>query len=579
MANNEIKTNAEIYREQRKERLSKAANKKRSHKFDKVTRILVKVIAIILVVGVVFVGVGNMLTKVFCVPQKVLSVAKYEDKKVTVAEFNYYYMYLFNQLVSTNEQIDSYYGAGYGAVYTGFDSTKSPADQEYKGQDEIEGVETWADYFEAIAPIKALMQQELYERATSEDAKKQGFEISDEEMKKVNEDVDSVIKDFADKAKEQDFSLDNFISRAYGAGLNEKLYREILRRDSIAQLYLTWYEKNITESMTDEDIQKYYKDNQDAFDLASLRLFTVSYAKPAEGSTDPSYTKKEAQARAEEFRSKITDDASFVALGKEYAAPSAAETFKSDSATLADKVSKTTAADTCKALADWAFDAKRVNGESAVIHDEENELYYVVYIRSVAAPDKSTAGADVRHILVKADTTTENSKGEQVALSQDTIDANFAAAKTKAEKILADWKKGEATEETFTALAKEKTDDTGSKETGGLYEDITSTSNYVPEFLNWALADHKVGDTGIVKTDYGYHIMYFVGADKTEKWVADVQAAYSSEEFDKFSTDFYEEISENIDVNDTILKFFVKDTNKLIDRYLSSYTSASSTSY
>jgi hypothetical protein len=32
----------------------------------------------------------------------------------------------------------------------------------------------------------------------------------------------------------------------------------------------------------------------------------------------------------------------------------------------------------------------------------------------------------------------------------------------------------------------------------------------VPEFLNWCMdANRKVGDSGLVKTTYGYHIMYF----------------------------------------------------------------------
>ena len=146
MANNEIKTNAEIYREQRKERLAKA-QKKKSGKGDKIIRILVKTICILLIAGVVLYGAGSLLTKVFCLPQKVLTVATYGDEKVNVAEYNYYYMSLYNQLATTTQQIDSYYGAGYGAYYTGFDITKDPAEQEYIGEDAPEGVKTWADYF------------------------------------------------------------------------------------------------------------------------------------------------------------------------------------------------------------------------------------------------------------------------------------------------------------------------------------------------------------------------------------------------------------------------------------------------
>ena len=107
MANNEIKTNAEIYREQRKERLAKAAKKKKNGKGDKIIRILVKTICILLVAGVVLYGAGNILTKVFFLPQKLLTVAKYEDEKINVAEYNYYYLNLYNQIASTTQQLDS----------------------------------------------------------------------------------------------------------------------------------------------------------------------------------------------------------------------------------------------------------------------------------------------------------------------------------------------------------------------------------------------------------------------------------------------------------------------------------------
>ena len=65
-----------------------------------------------------------MLTEVFCVPQKVLSAAKYGDEKLTVAEYNYYFMGLYNQAVSISQQYDQQY-SGFGSQY--FDTTISPS--------------------------------------------------------------------------------------------------------------------------------------------------------------------------------------------------------------------------------------------------------------------------------------------------------------------------------------------------------------------------------------------------------------------------------------------------------------------
>lgn len=579
MANNEIKTNAEIYREQRKERLAKA-KKKKNGKGDKIIRILVKTICILLVVGVVLYGAGNILTKVFCLPQKILTVATYGDEKINVAEYNYYYMGLYNQIASYAQQIDSYYGSGYGVYYTGFDITADPADQEYIGEDAPEGVETWADYFKLMAPEKAFIQKSIYEEAMSDEAKKAGFELTEEQQTEINNSIEETITTLTTSAEEYDYSLDNYIAKSCGEGLTEKSYRELIERDLVVEQYLTWYQENIAETTTEDDVKEYYKNNKADFDYADARLFAISYAEAEEGteSEDPVYTKAQAKERANEFKGKVTDEASFVKLAKEYAAPSQAESFEEDSATLAENLLESSISESAGSVAKWLFDAERKTGDITVIDEEASEMYYVVYVISPAAPDKQTAGADVRHILVEAATSAEDSEGNTVDLSDEKIEENFAAAKKEAEKILKEWKDGDATEESFAALATEKTDDTGSAETGGLYEDITSTSSYVPEFLNWALDSHKVGDTGIIKTDYGYHIMYFVGADKTEKWESDVRDAIATEEFNNYSTELYDSISEKIEKNETLIDYFVKANEKMIDNYVSSYAASASSS-
>lgn len=580
MANNEIKTNAEIYREQRKERLAKAAKKKKNGKGDKIIRILVKTICILLVAGVVLYGAGNILTKVFFLPQKLLTVAKYEDEKINVAEYNYYYLNLYNQIASTTQQLDSYYGSGYGAYYTGFNLTTDPAEQEYKGDDAPEGVKTWADYFKLMAPEKAVIQRTVYDLAMSEDAKKEGFEITEDMQKEIDEQIDSTIEELQSNAEKNDYALNNYISKSCGEGLTEKSYRELLNRDLVVEKYLTWYQEHISETTTDDEVKSYYKENKADFDLADARLFSISYAKPAEDSksTDATYTKAEAKKLAEEFKGKVTGEKSFAELAKEYAPESQKESYEEDGATLAENLVKSTIESNAKKVAKWLFDSARKTGDIAVIDEEDTEAYYIVYVVSPAAPDRQTAGADVRHILVEAETTKEDTEGNKVDLPAKEIEKNFAEAKKEAEAILKEWKSGDATEDSFTALAKEKSDDPGVTENSGLYEDITSTSSYVPEFLDWALASHKVGDTGIIKTDYGYHVMYFVGADKTEKWESDVRSAIAEKEFNDFSTDLYEKVSENIKKTESVINYFVKSDEKMVDRYVSYYASSASSS-
>ncbi|HHW00334.1 MAG TPA: hypothetical protein GXX36_12350 [Clostridiaceae bacterium] len=59
--------------------------------------------------------------------------------------------------------------------------------------------------------------------------------------------------------------------------------------------------------------------------------------------------------------------------------------------------------------------------------------------------------------------------------------------------------------EDMEKLAQEYSEDTGVTENGGLYT-FTKFDSYVQEFKDWAI-NANVGDTGIVESTYGYHVM------------------------------------------------------------------------
>ncbi len=151
MENNQVeKSQAELYREERKKRMASVAKKnaKKNPKSEKAKQIVGKVISIVLAV-VLALGVIYGSLNFFGVPQKVLTAAKIGDTKISVAKYNFYYMDMYLSVANTSKQYDSQYGTGYGAMYTGYDSSKTPMEQEYT-LGEIEGFEgedpTWADY-------------------------------------------------------------------------------------------------------------------------------------------------------------------------------------------------------------------------------------------------------------------------------------------------------------------------------------------------------------------------------------------------------------------------------------------------
>ena len=57
----------------------------------------------------------------------------------------------------------------------------------------------------------------------------------------------------------------------------------------------------------------------------------------------------------------------------------------------------------------------------------------------------------------------------------------------------------------------------------------------VAEFENWALKDgRKYGDVGIVETQFGYHIMYFIDAETTT-WSDTIKADLAQHEFSELT--------------------------------------------
>ena len=124
--------------------------------------------------------------------------------------------------------------------------------------------------------------------------------------------------------------------------------------------------------------------------------------------------------------------------------------------------------------------------------------------------DNTDKLVNVRHILVKFQGGTKDTNGN-VTYSED----EKKTAKEEAEKLLKQWQDGKANEESFGELANKESDDKDGKVTdGGLYEDIYP-GQMVESFENWCFAEgRKAGDTGIVETEYGYHVMYFSSFDE-----------------------------------------------------------------
>ena len=131
----------------------------------------------------------------------------------------------------------------------------------------------------------------------------------------------------------------------------------------------------------------------------------------------------------------------------------------------------------------FAFTPSQLPGGIPQASQQDIQSYYNSHQSEYQSPETATS----RHILIK--------------LAPNADPKADAAAKAKAEDILKQVQAGG----NFAELAKKYSDDPGSKDSGGELGP-SQRGRMVPEFDN-AIFTQKIGDTKIVKSQFGYHIV------------------------------------------------------------------------
>lgn len=571
MENN--KSQAEIYREERKARLAKEAEKKakKSPQLSKTKKVVGKVIAIILAVAIGIGAFGGILN-FFGVPQKVIKInVKDTTCSFTVAEFNFFYFNVWNNLCSTAQQY-AYYG-----MDMGFDYAKSPAKQELtKETAESIGIEfdkigvekpTWAD------ALRYLATNQLVEiKCFAALAEKEGLKFTEDEIKEI----DSIIDSQRETAKKNDYSLDRWFRMQLGNGIDEKVVRQIYEEQMLAQKYYEKFEADTLAAITDAQVNDKYNADKDNFDLVDVRYYSFSTKSPTVAD-DATTEEKEAaikkaqaetKAQADAFLAGVKDEETFIAAAKR-AILTADNKSTKDPKEVTD-YSKATYAELeqlGEAAAKWVYDDTRKVGDKAVV-DLGSGTYAVVYMVALPYKDMSTHSHAVRHILVSFPEDSEGNTKELTAAEKETY-------KAKAQAILDEYLKN-PTEENFAALAKAKSEDPGSKDNGGLYEDLNADTSFVQPFKDWYLdASRKAGDTGIIETDYGYHVMYYSKSTGVT-WTENVKSIILNEATEKLYAENIDVLINSIKIDSPALKWAVNAETKHIEKLLAYSASNSS---
>lgn len=558
MENNQVeKSQAELYREERKKRMENAAKKnaKKSPQMTKAKKVIGKVVAIVLAVVVclaAFYGIFNF----FGIPQKVLTAAKIGDERVTVAKYNFYYMDMYLNTYNQSQSYDSQYGAGYGAMYTGYDSSKTPMEQEYPGTlEDFEGESaTWADYFR-VQSLKYLQTYLAYAKL----AKEAGMSLDEDELADIDEQVESI----RSSAESNDYSLDRYLTKIYGKGVNEKLLREVMEERQLAYKYAQQKQEDVETGVTDAQIEEEYTANPAEYALVTLNGFVVSAdtSAIADDATDDEKTAAteaamaDAKAKAEGYAAKVNSAETLLEQAKAYNSTATEASVK-----LEDVTGTTLASTFSQAASDWAYAAERAVGDVTVV--ETSNGYAVLYMAVLPHKDMSKP-VDVRHILIQFDTTTDES-GNTVALTSAEKEAYYQQAQAIYNQFLEN-----PTEENFATLANNNSDDTGSNTNGGLYEDV-HVGDMVTAFNDWCFdPNRKPGDSGIIETNYGYHVMYYVGNDNEETWKSTVRSTLASDALSAFDDEIVNGETYKINESDLMIKWSVSQLEDLITtRYI-----------
>lgn len=467
-------------------------------KKEKVTVILssiiaVIVIAIIAVLGVRYYTVPNSDERMN--PGNVAVTIGNTD--VSVGLYNYYYDSIVYEYT---------YYAAYG--YYDLDTTKDFGAQFTKDEDGNEL--SWEAYFRKLALQRLTNYTMNYEKALEA-----GITLTDEQK----EQIDSQLESIKEQASSENKSVNEYVNEKFGENCGLETLRKFLEQYFIAGNY---YNRSTIENRPSEDeVNAYFDENSNKYQSCSIALIELEY------DTTDDDTKAKSIENAKSYMSKITDVESMKAvmpeasasLIEQYVSAGYFETQEEAVQTLLDSIESTETRTNFESYfdedtANWLFDeATPVNSVNYFASEDYGIVYVILKTAQPVLDDAQVYS--VRHILI----TPANSEDESTSSTETGYtDEQWANALSKAEAIVDEYNKGEKTELAFAELAEEYSEDTESTSAGssGLYGggyEGTHIGEMVSEFEGWAVdPSRKYGDVDIVKSEYGYHIMYFIFA-------------------------------------------------------------------
>lgn len=501
-------------------------------KFIPLAIFLAAVIAVVATFGVRYYTVPNGKEGKYMNPASV--VATVDGQKISIGMYDYYYA----SIVSYYEQYASY-------GYYSLDTTKDYSKQ-YTTDDDGNKI-SWQKFFETEALKEVEQITTYYSKALEE-----GVTLTSTQKKTI----DKQISTLKDSASQNDVSLDQYIKANFGTYCSEDTIRLMLEQYYLSANYKGKFKSET--KVTDNDVDKYYNDHKN--DYKKIEFYYI--ASPYDATDDNS--KNESIKTAEKIMAKMKDKKSVIALVPEvyssYIDSQVKSSMEQDS-TLTEKKAREEAVKSYESnvvttvsgsdspfddkMNTWLFSDDTKVGSKKYYIDESAGYIYIVLKTSKASVEEDETYT-VRHILVAPESGSNSSSS--TSEKTEYTDEQWAAAKKKADSILAKFNKTDKSEYEFAKLAEQYSTDSASTSSGsndsfgGLYESVT-LGQMVPDFEKWSIDDsRKYGDTGIVKSDYGYHIMFFINdcPEYQSKIIAQIKSDRLSNVIDKAEVKVHE---------------------------------------
>ncbi|WP_448919839.1 peptidylprolyl isomerase [Eubacterium sp.] len=474
----------------------------------KTKKIITAVIAIIVVIALIFTYVATGFVRKGIAatlgwPQKTftaytLTDADGEKHNIKVNTYNYYFALYYNNLQST---VSSYkqYGIDLDEANMNVDFDKKLSEQT---RTEDGKTTTWLEYVQEQVEDSIKDTYANYYKAVKENKGKDP-EITDDQKKEIKD----ALKSYKESAHKYGYTVSGYIEAAMGHGVTKDVFVREATISYIAENYESDHKNDSdAKTYTDKELNAYKKKNKSKLQSVDIKMFEC------DSEDDAKAFKKALKA----------DGSNFAALASKYSSDDFDKKANKDSQeTTYNDMARSTMEGLSVAIStadddkkypglDWLYSSDRKAGD---VRQDSTTVVYVV--KPVYMSDAKTV--NVRHILIAPKSSNSSDSSSSSTSAKNCTDKEWAAAEKKAKSILAKYNSGDKTSKSFAKLAKSNSSD-GNASNGGLYENVIP-NQMVPTFNAWCFdSSRKAGDVGIVKTEYGYHIMYFEGKNDQAVW-------------------------------------------------------------